>query len=391
MLATPPPFEILMWLLLALPAAGVLAIVLFNIVVWPRGSEEGRLEGRVSVLIPARNEARNIVKCVRGVLAGTQAPHEVIVYDDGSTDGTCEILERLTEVEPRLRVVHGGELPPGWVGKVHACHRLTQAATGDVLVYLDADVIPEPSCLARLGSLFKGYDADVVTAGLRQVTITLAEQMVVPLLHLTYLAWLPLPFIWRTSDPRFLIANGQLLAIKRDALEKAGGWEAVRAEMVDDMALCRRAKAAGARVVFADGHRMALCRMYESRHDVFQGFSKNLYEGVGGRPIGLAIVFLLYGGVFLAPFVTLYLSFSGFRFLLWPSLAGVGANLLIRGVMAARFRQIANTILLHPVGIAWVLAIAVNSFRWTRRGEITWRGRSYPARHARRGEAVAGE
>ena len=379
------PNDTVLWLLLVAPSAAVLAMVLFNVVLWPRGRAGGRLKGRVSVLIPARNEARTIVRCVQGMLAGTQRPDEVLVYDDGSTDGTVEILERLAAREPRLRVVHGGDLPPGWVGKPHACHRLAREASGDVLVFVDADVTPHPECLARLGDVFERYDADCVTAGLRQTTVTLAEQVVVPLLHLTYLAWLPLPLIWRTRDPRFLIANGQLLAVRREALERAGGWEAVRAEMVDDMAFCRRVKASGGRVVFADGHRMASCRMYETRDEVFAGFSKNVYEGVGGRPIGLAVVLVLYAGFFLAPFVTMVMAAYGMGFLLRPSLAGMAVNFAIRTVLAARFRQVGNTIVLHPFGILWVLAIALNSFRWSRRGEIVWRGRSYPARHARTG------
>jgi chlorobactene glucosyltransferase len=376
--------ERVLWLLLALPSVVVMLMVFFNLVVWPRGRARGCVEGRVSVLIPARNEARNIVRCVRGVLAGTRKPDEVIVYDDGSTDGTGEILERLVEMEPLLRVVHGGgELPPGWVGKPLACHRLAQEATGDVLVYLDADTMPSETMLARIGWLLEKYGADCVTAGLRQTTLLLSEQMVVPLLQLTYLAWLPLPLIWRSRNPRFLIANGQLLTVRREALERAGGWEAVRAEMVDDMAFCRKVKETGGRVVFADGHQMASVRMYQSRADVLHGFSKNLYEGVGGHPLGLLIVFLLYGGVFLAPWVTLVAAINGWREFLLPSLAGVGAHVLMRSVLALRFRQIANTIILHPVGIFWVLAIAANSFRWTRRNEITWRGRTYPARHVR--------
>ena len=377
------PDERVLWLALALPSALVLAMVLFNIVAWPRGRADGRMPGRVSVLIPARNEARHIVRCVRCVLSGTQKPDEVLVYDDGSTDGTSEILDLLAAGEPRLRVIRGVELPPGWVGKPHACHRLHQEATGDVLVYIDADSFAEESMLARLGSLMERHDAGVVTAGLRQITVLLSEQMVVPLLHLTYLAWLPLPLVWRSRDPRLLIANGQLIAFRREALEKAGGWEAVRAEIVDDMAICRRVKETGGRVVFADGHRMASCRMYETKRELLEGFSKNLYEGVGGRPIGLLVVLLLYGGVFLAPFVALGMAINGFGYLTQPALAGVGATLLTRGVMALRFRQIANTILLHPIGILWVLMIALNSFRWTRRNEIRWRGRTYPARHAR--------
>ncbi|HEX2203809.1 MAG TPA: glycosyltransferase family 2 protein, partial [Longimicrobium sp.] len=365
---------------LALPPLLVAAMVLFNLVVWPRGRPGARLPGRVSVLVPARNEARNIVRCLRAVLAGDQRPYEVIVYDDGSTDGTYDVVAQVAEMDPVVRVVRGGELPPGWVGKPYACHRLAEAATGEVLVYLDADTFATPTLLARIGSVMETYRADVVSAAPRQVMVSLMEQIVIPLLHLSYLAWLPLPLVWRTRDPRFLVANGQVLALRRDALERAGGWEAVRADVVDDMAICRRVKASGGRVVFADGHQMATCRMYEGRVQVWHGFSKNLYEGLGGRPLILLFVILLYAGVFVAPYVALYFAMTGRGYLAGAATLGVLANVAIRAAMAARLRHPSNGVIVHPVSALWFVAIAVNSFRWSRSGRIAWRGRVYPAR-----------
>lgn len=369
--------------LLALPALGVLGIVVFNAVAWPRGRRDGVMPGRVSVLIPARNEAATVERCVRAVLSGTQVPDEVLVYDDGSTDGTGEIVARLAAEDGRVRLISGGPLPAGWVGKPHACHRLSTEATGEVLLFLDADTVAEPSCLARVGSLFADLRADVVTAGTRQVVRGFVERLVVPLLHLTYLAWLPVPLVWRSRDPRFLIANGQLLAVRREALARAGGWEAVRAEVVDDMALCRRVKETGGRVVFADGHRMARCRMYQGGRQVVNGFSKNLYEGVGGRPAGLVGVIAVHVLVFLLPYVGLAAALLGAGSLLVPSLLGVAANVAIRAVLAARYGQPWEAVLLHPLAVVALLGIAVNSFRWSRRGEIRWRDRVYPARGAR--------
>ncbi|MBV9775070.1 MAG: glycosyltransferase [Gemmatimonadetes bacterium] len=368
---------------LALPPLGVLAVAAFNVAVWPRGRADGRIPGRVSVLVPARDEAVGIERCVRAVLTGTQAPDEVLVYDDGSTDGTGEIVARLAAADARVRVIPGGPLPAGWVGKPHACHRLAEEASGDVLVFVDADTVATPECLARIGSLLEGMRADVVTAGTRQVVGSFAERLVIPLLHLTYLAWLPLPLVWRSRDPRFLVANGQLLAVRRSAYDAAGGWAAVRAEVVDDMAFCRRVKGAGRRVVFADGDRMATCRMYDGARPLWEGFSKNLYEGIGGRPAGLAGIIVLYALVFVLPYAAFALALAGARALLVPALAGVGANLALRALLALRFRQPPEGVLLHPLAVLALLAIAVNSFRWSRRGAIRWRDRVYPARSAR--------
>ena len=373
----------LAWIALAALPLFVLGIVLFNLAVWPRGRANGRISGRVSVLIPARDEAETIERCVRAALAC--APDEVLVYDDDSSDPTAAIVAGIAAEDARVRLLRGVPLPPGWVGKPHACHRLAEAAAGDVLVFLDADTEATPECLARIGSVFDDFRADVVTAGTRQETGTWAERTIIPLLHLTYVAWLPLPLVWRSPDPRFLVANGQLLAIRRAALEAAGGWPAVRAEVVDDMALCRRVKETGGRVVFADGHRMARCRMYRGASEVWRGFSKNLAEGVGGTAGGVLGVIALYGLAFVAPYAGLAAALLGAPTLLLPSLAGVAANVAIRVALALRLRQPAEGILLHPFAVLGLLAIAVNSFRWSRRGDIRWRGRSYASREARVG------
>jgi hypothetical protein len=335
------------------------------------------------VLVPARDEAANVERCVRAALACEPRADEVLVYDDASSDGTAEIVARLAAEDGRVRLLRGGPLPEGWVGKPHACHHLAAAAAGDVLVHVDADVALAPEGIGRLASLLHDRGAAVVTAAPRQETGTFAERLVVPLLHLTYLAWLPLPLVWRSRDPRFLVANGQLLAVRRGALEAAGGWAAVRAEVVDDMALCRRVKASGGRVVFADGHRTARCRMYRGAAEVRDGFSKNLYEGVGGRPSALAAVVALHAAVHLLPYALLAAALLGAPHLLPPALAAVGALAAVRAALAARFRQAPEGVVLHPLAVVALLAITLNSLRWSARGAIRWRGRTYAARPAR--------
>lgn len=365
-----------LWLLAA-PSVCVLVMVLANLVAWPRGRADGRIAGRVSVCIPARNEGRRIAACVRAVLAGEQRPDELLVYDDGSSDGTSEVLELLAAREPILRVVHGtGELPLGWMGKPHACHELERAATGDVLVYLDADTSVTPECLPRLGSILRGMDADFVSVSPRQVTGTLTEQMVVPLLELAYLSWLPLAWVWRTRAPWLCVANGQLLAVRRQALEQAGGWQAVGGEAASDVALARRVKAAGGRVVYADGTGMAWGRMFEDKGALWRGLSRWFYHRLGGG-LGIALALVLYGGVLLGPYVGLVLAIQGRPALLLPSVIGIAANHVMRTAMAVRLRESHNGILLHPFGLLWMLAILANSYRRSRGRMLHWRGRSY--------------
>lgn len=376
------------WLALAALPCVPLSVGTLNVLSWPRGARTPPPGPRpsVSVLVPARNEVHNIASCVHAVLGGPDADlvHELVVLDDGSTDGTGSLLAELAQRYPRLRVISGAPLPAAWVGKVHACHQLAAAAQGQLLFFVDADVRLAPGGLPRLLDLLlrpglDGAPADVLTAVPRQETGTWAEHLLLPLLHLTYTSWLPLPLVRLSRDPRFLAANGQLLLLRRDALEAIGGFAAVRTALVDDMALCRRAKEAGLNVLFADGAPSATCRMYRSAGEVWAGFSKNMFEGIGGSPLLALVVIALYLGCFVVPWAVALAVPLGLAPAAWlaPALVGVGANLVYRILLALRLGHHPASVIAHPIAVLGMMAMLLNSWRWSLRGSISWAGRSY--------------
>jgi len=381
--------------LLALPALVPLGLVAFNAAFWTRGrplpEAAAAAPDGISVLIPARDEVANIERCVRSVDAAHGPIAEIIVYDDGSTDGTDAVLARLQAELPRLRVITGDTLPVGWVGKPYALQRLSALAGSDVMLNIDADVTLRTDGVLRMLSLFGtaeqvtgGLGAAVVTAVPRQRTGSFVERLMMPLLHLSYVAWLPMPLIYRTRDPRVLAANGQLLLIRRSALEAVGGWSRVRTELVDDMAMCRAVKQSGRRVVFADGDRMAECRMYPDATALWRGFTKNFYEGIGGHPLAMIVVMGLHVLLFVAPYVALPLALAtGAGQLAAAAAVGVAANVCLRLIMALRYGHSPLSVLLHPAAVLAMMGVLGDSFRMSRRGDIRWRGRSYSARAER--------
>jgi chlorobactene glucosyltransferase len=273
------------------------------------------------------------------------------------------------------------------VGKPHACDQLARAAHGELLLFVDADTLLEPFAVQRMLSFMRPGRADVVSAVPRQVMGSFAERTLIPLLLLTYTSWLPLWLVEKSRDARFVAANGQLLAVWREVYDRLGGFAAVAGEIVDDMAFCRHAKAQGVTLAFADGSAMARCRMYGSWREIWNGFSKNLYEGVGATPLSLMLAVLLYLTAFVLPYLGLGAALLGSQhlsaLLLVPALTGVAMNITVRAALALRFAQPLEGLVLHPLSVLLLCALAWNSYRWSARGRLTWAGRSYGDRNRR--------
>ncbi|MDO3637884.1 glycosyltransferase family 2 protein, partial [Mycolicibacterium arseniciresistens] len=183
----------------------------------------------VSVLVPARDEAHRIAPTIRSLLAQRGlADAEILVLDDGSSDGTADVVRRLAVPDPRLRVLTGVPPPPGFLGKPHACAQLAAAARGEVLVYIDADVVLARHAVAAAVALLRGpRPLDLLSPWPRQVAAGVAGRLVQPLLAWSWLTTLPLRIAERSARPSMAAANGQFLLVEAAALKRAGGWQAV--------------------------------------------------------------------------------------------------------------------------------------------------------------------
>lgn len=378
----------MIWWLALLPLYA-LSVALFNACTWRRGSLREQHLGSLSILIPARNEEKNIKNALVSIISDPQAPRieEILVCDDQSTDSTGTIIAELMRCDSRIRLIRGTPLRPGWVGKPHALSQLADAARGDFLLFMDADVELKPGGLSRLLSLTAApARGQVVSAMPEQLSETFFERLVLPLLPLTYLSWLPLRLVEWGTDPRTVAANGQLLLLRRTDYRALGGFDAVKDQIVDDIAFCKHAKASEKRVVFADGTEMARCRMYDGARATIDGFSKNLYEGVGGK-LGVVTVMTLYFLTILAPYITVLLATidpDNWGPLLLPALVGAGANIALQTLLVARYRQPTSGLISHPLSAVAFLAICINSWRWQAQDRVRWAGRTYPSQNSRK-------
>ena len=238
--------------------------------------------GPVSIIVPARNEEANIERLVRS-LAAQQGVREILVVDDQSEDRTREILEALRAEAPLLRVFTVDSLPEGWLGKAYAVSLAAREATGDWLLFTDADTEHLPGSLAALLELAERERADLLSLSPGQITPTWWEKAVIPLIYVN------LARLYRfeeISDPRSsaAAANGQYLLIRREVYARLGGHQAIRDEILEDVELAKRVKAAGGKLLFLPGAAWVRTRMYRTFSEMWAGWSKNLFLLYGRSP-----------------------------------------------------------------------------------------------------------
>ena len=329
----------------------------------------------VSILIPARDEADNIGPALAAALASCGVPIEVVVGDDGSTDGTAGIVRSLAAEDPRLRLLAVPPLAPGWAGKVHACARLAAAARGSHLLFLDADVRLEPEGAARLLAHARRTGTALVSGVPRQVMGGLGEVLTVPLINLLMLGYLPVGLMRRRPDPSLGAACGQMILVEHGAYRRTGGHGAVRAAIHDGVALVRAFRAAGLRTDLVRGATLASCRMYRSFPEAWAGFSKNARDGLA-TPRGLPIWTLLLAGGHVLPYVLAVAAALGAAPAL-PAVAAMALTLLARlgATLAGRERPL--TVLLHPATVLVALALQWRALLAPTRA--VWKGRSVAA------------
>jgi len=343
---------------------------------------------RISVIVPARNEARNIQRCVDCLLAQTYPDFELIVLDDRSTDATPQILQSLAARDPRLTVLNGAELPPGWAGKPHALFQAARLARADWLCFVDADTFAHPSALASVYAMAQATRADLFTILTGQEVPTFWERVVLPLVF----TGLSVGFSPRkVNDPsrKDAIANGQFILIKRSVYDAVGGHAKLKASIVEDKDLAVLVKGAGYRLVIADGRQVAQTRMYTSLPEMWEGWTKNIFLGLSGSA-GL----LLLGafGAFLSLVAALALPLWLLAGLVWwaavPASAGwlgaAEAALLWAWLVFWRVRVLRDMripswyALTVPLGAAIFAAMMFASTWKVLSGQgVTWKGRRY--------------
>ncbi|MGH7737697.1 MAG: glycosyltransferase [Candidatus Tyrphobacter sp.] len=333
----------------------------------------------LSIIVPARNEARQIEQCVRSLLAQEYPSFEVIVVDDESTDETAQIVARIASTDSRLRLLAGKPLPEGWIGKPWALVQGEHAARGSWMLCTDADTVHHPlaASSAVQEALERGVDAlSLLTT---QEMKSAAERVFLPaILWTIVLAIGPLASV---SNPRKRVAifNGQFLLLSRVLCEATGGHAVVAGEIAEDLEFARFLKRDGRfRIALLGANDLVRTRMYRSFSEIWGGFVKNFALGMRERTFEACAGLFGLALIALTPLAIAALALFHF----WPLAAGLAGAFAV-GLLNAEFgmrrlRFPRGSCAWLPAGFVVLLAICATSIaRLTGTSGVDWRGRRY--------------
>ena len=340
----------------------------------------------VSVVIPARNEARNIARCVQSVLSATYPALEVIVVDDHSDDGTGRIAREAAAGDARLQVIETPALPDGWFGKQWACSSGAAVARGSILLFADADTAHAPDLITRAVHAMRARGAGLLSVAGRQELGSFWERVIQPQIFTMLLArYGGTETVSRSPRVHDKIANGQCIFVSREAYDAIGGHGAVRDKVAEDLMLAQRMFASGRHVAVVLGAEQLSTRMYTSLDELLKGWSKNIYAGgidavpfgAAGRalfPIALVLPFLM---TLLPPLMLVFAAMLPAAVVLWAVIS-TAATVVFWGYVYHAIGEPRRYALVYPLGAAVLLWIALVAIAKGRR--VSWKGRSYLAR-----------
>lgn len=354
-----------------------IAVTIFHSLLMPSPPSRGSVSGQplVSILVPMRDEIMNVKGMIECLKKQTYPHLEVLLLDDESTDGTTEALQLAVRGDERFRILNGTPKPPEWIGKVYACHQLNLQARGDFLLFIDADVRIEPDAVNDSLAFMQQKKISLMSGFSRFLLPTWLNKLLVPMQHFIVLFHLPMLFANWTKWPAATAAHGGFMFFERHAYEAIGGHESVKGNIVEDVAISKRMKAHGFRMWIVNVTRFASCTMYHTNYDVWKGFSKNIFNGLG-RSVPLALIVIIFYGFFYVGSGILFglaLIVEDIRLLLPYVFITIQA-----AIVYAKTREPIHLAFVLPFSALALISLLLHAMWKSLKGQqVEWKGRFY--------------
>ncbi len=330
----------------------------------------------VSVLIPARNEERNIAACLDSMLAQDYPNYEILVLDDNSEDSTSEIIAEYAEKHDKIKAYRGGELLPGWTGKNNACRQLVEKANGAIFVFTDADNTYGSSAIKNSIKFMSKYELDFMSSFPQQITKSISEKIIIPFLDLViysfFILWSQYYIKWNI----FAAANGQWIVCKKTSYLEIGGHAKVKGRIVEDVSLFREAKRRNMKTLTLAGTGIIYGRMYTSYKEIWHGLSKNIFGIADYNTMLFMCINIVLFVFIISPYCIILYSNS-----LFVIIVNFIILLLWKVTLALNFKHnIFISVFMHPIMIFIINALSLNSIYRNKFGDVQWKGRKMKVR-----------
>jgi len=343
-------------------------VVLFNIITrqWLK-KHQPKGNPLVSVLIPARNEEKNIGRILQNLLDQDYEKIEVLVYDDLSEDRTPKIVNDFHRQDSRIRLVEGKYLPTGWLGKNHACYQLAKEAKGDYFLFIDADVIVEKGLIKNTIGHMQKHRLALLSIFPRQIMLTLSERLIVPLMNWILVGLLPLLFTRVSPWVSFSAANGQFMLFRADTYRQHLFHEKMKDYATEDIVIARYMKKKGLRTHTLLSRHQVKCRMYRSFREAVRGFSRTMIAFFGGY----SLLTLLYAIITTFGVIPIWVGLG-----IPAAVIYLAATLLIRILVSIAGKQnVLLNFVTAPLQQMVFLIIAIKAIYNKTRKKTIWKGR----------------
>jgi chlorobactene glucosyltransferase len=335
-------------------------------------------------LVPARNEEATLGFCLESLLNQDYPDYEVLVLDDWSTDRTADVLRRFSST--RLRKIEGKPLPQGWTGKNWACQQLAQGASGEVLLFTDADTVFAPDTLSRAVSAMTAEKLAMATGIVRNIVSGLGEQITVPFIIWSIMAILPLAVAYRWRGAKALmVASGKFLIFTRTTYEQVGGHQAVKAEAAEDLALGRVIKGAKLKWRLYDVTDLVSTRMYEGFCSAWAGFVKNFFAIFDYRLVPALFIWFWLLLITFHPLITVLVATIGHELTpgCYYSIGTIIMSISIWLLSALKNKLPKRVTIYYPLIMVVAAGIGITSIFKTLFHRTEWKGRQLPAHRIR--------
>ncbi len=335
------------------------------------------------MIVPARNEERNIKDCINSLLKQNYPNFELIVVDDRSEDRTLEILNKLKEKDSRIKIVEVKELPSGWTGKNYALIEGLKFAKGEWLLFIDADTVHDEKTLSAAMNYALKHNLDSLSVEPHFEWNNFFHKLTFPVLSLGAACLFPI-FTVNKKGSKLTLSNGQYLMIKKEVYEDAGGHEKVKDKILEDVALIENVKAKGYAYHLIMGREMEKVRMYRDIKSFWRGWGRILFLGMKKNLASTIILFLLSFTISLLPFLMLIFilltphSFELLKNIFVLDLIVISQIFLINGFIHYIFKVNLLYTLLHPISVITAMGVLGNSvYMGSKKREIEWKGMKY--------------